>query len=65
MVLKYVVSAAVIGGLFLQHAQGRDLHVVLPTPASTTPVQQLNREGVEAINKRHVDKAKKLFYLGT
>jgi Flp pilus assembly protein TadD len=62
MLLKYVVSAVMIGALFSQHAQARDLHVVLPRPATTTPVQQLNREGVDAINKRHVDKAKKLFY---
>jgi Flp pilus assembly protein TadD len=62
MFSKYVLFAAMLGGLFLQDAQARDLRIVVPKWATTTPVQQLNREGVEAINKHHVDKAKKLFY---
>jgi Flp pilus assembly protein TadD len=57
-----VISAGIIGGLFLQTAQAGDLRIPLPKRGITTPVQQLNREGVEAINKRHVDKAKRLFY---
>ena len=51
-----------IGGLLLQTAQAGDLRIPLPKGATTTPVQQLNREGVEAVNKHRVDKAKKLFY---
>src|SRR5450631_4798773 len=62
MFSKYVLFAAMLGGLFLQDAQARDLRIVVPKRATTTPVQQLNREGVDAINKHHVDKAKKLFY---
>ncbi|MGZ4733650.1 MAG: tetratricopeptide repeat protein [Terriglobales bacterium] len=62
MFSKYVLSAAMIAGLFLPHAQAGDLRITVPRRATTTPVQQLNREGVEAINKHHVDKAKKLFY---
>jgi hypothetical protein len=67
MLSRYVlsaamISAAMIGGLFLRTAQAEDLRISLPKRATTTPVQQLNREGVEAINKHHVDKAKKLFY---
>ncbi len=57
-----LISAVVMGGLFSQTAQAGDLRIALPKRATTTPVQQLNREGVEAINKHHVDKAKKLFY---
>jgi Flp pilus assembly protein TadD len=59
---NYVLCAGMIGGLLLQNAQAGDLRIALPKPAITTPVQQLNREGVEAINQHHVDKAKKLFY---
>jgi Flp pilus assembly protein TadD len=59
---NYVLCAGIIGGLLLQNAQAGDLRIALPKPAITTPVQQLNREGVEAINKHHVDRAKKLFY---
>jgi Flp pilus assembly protein TadD len=62
-VLSAVASSAVmIGGLFLQTAQAGDLRITLPKGSTTTPVQQLNREGVEAINKHNVAKAKKLFY---
>jgi Flp pilus assembly protein TadD len=56
------ISAISIGGAFLQAAQAGDLRITLPKGSTTTPVQQLNREGVDAINKHHVDKAKKLFY---
>jgi len=67
MFSKYVFSAAMIfaamiGGLFSQSSQAGDLRIALPKGATTTPVQRLNREGVDAINKHHVDKAKKLFY---
>ncbi|MGA3091349.1 MAG: tetratricopeptide repeat protein [Terriglobales bacterium] len=62
MFSRYVLSAAMIGGLFLQNAEAGDLRIPVPKRATTTPVQELNREGVEAINKHHVDKAKKLFY---
>src|SRR5258708_2026589 len=67
MLPRYVLFAAMIssampGGLFLTAAQAGDLRIALPKRATTTPVQQLNREGVEAINKHNVDKAKKLFY---
>ncbi len=62
MLSKCVLSAAMVGGLLIQNAWARDLRITVPKHATTTPVQQLNREGVEAINKHHVDKAKKLFY---
>src|SRR6266849_2939661 len=57
-----MISAVMIGGLSLQTAQAGDLRIALPKRPTTTPVQQLNREGVEAINKHHLEKAKKLFY---
>ena len=56
------ISAVTIAGAFLQTAQAGDLRITLPKGSTKTPVQQLNREGVDAINKHHVDKAKKLFY---
>jgi Flp pilus assembly protein TadD len=62
MFSKYVLSAAMLGGLFLQNVQAGNLRIAVPKRATTTPVQQLNRDGVEAINKHHVDRAKKLFY---
>jgi Flp pilus assembly protein TadD len=43
-------------------APASDLNLRLPKRSKLTPVQKLNREGVKEIEKRHVEKAKKLFY---
>src|SRR6266404_1715107 len=43
-------------------ARGGDLRITLPKRTKPTPVQQLNRDGVRAIQKRRYDEAKKLFY---
>jgi tetratricopeptide (TPR) repeat protein len=40
----------------------RDLHFTLPRPSHLTPVQKLNRDGVEEIRKRSYQKAEALFY---
>jgi tetratricopeptide (TPR) repeat protein len=34
----------------------------LPKRGKLTPIQKLNREGVKEVQKRHLEKAKKLFY---
>jgi len=39
-----------------------DLRITLPKRTKPTPVQQLNRDGVKAIEKHKFDKAEKLFY---
>src|SRR5262252_837228 len=39
-----------------------DLKITLPKRTHATPVQNLNREGVEAIKKNQIRKAEKLFY---
>lgn len=39
-----------------------ELKIKIPKRSSLTPVQRLNREGVEAIQKNRLDKAKELFY---
>ncbi|MGC2183746.1 MAG: tetratricopeptide repeat protein [Terriglobales bacterium] len=43
-------------------AQAGDLKITLPKRSKLTPVQRLNREGVEAIRKNNLEKAKSLFY---
>jgi len=45
-----------------QFVQAGDLRISIPRKGKLTPVQRLNREGVEAVQKRHYDKAKALFY---
>ena len=42
--------------------QAKDLKITLPKRSQLTPVQRLNREGVEAVNKHQLNKARELFY---
>jgi Flp pilus assembly protein TadD len=50
----------VIGGV--QAARAGDLKIYIPRRSKLTPVQRLNREGVEAVRKHNLEKAKSLFY---
>jgi Flp pilus assembly protein TadD len=43
-------------------AHAKDLKINIPKRSQLTPVQRLNREGVEAVNKHQFNKAKALFY---
>ena len=43
-------------------SQAGDLKITIPKRSKVTPVQQLNREGVEAVKKHNYDKAEQLFY---
>lgn len=43
-------------------ARAADIHITIPRHSKLTPVQRLNRDGVEAVQKRHFDKAEALFY---
>ncbi len=46
----------------MQTARAGDLKISLPKRSKLTPIQRLNREGVEAIRKNKLEKAKSLFY---
>ena len=43
-------------------AQAQQMRIPLPKKSKYTPVQQLNRDGVAALNKHDLSKAKRLFY---
>jgi Flp pilus assembly protein TadD len=43
-------------------AAAGDLRITLPRRTKPTPVQELNREGVKAVQKHHLADAEKLFY---
>jgi Flp pilus assembly protein TadD len=43
-------------------ARAGDLRITIPRRSHLTPVQRLNREGVEALRKNQYEKAKALFY---
>jgi Flp pilus assembly protein TadD len=59
-VLASLIGISVVGSL--PGAVGRDLKITLPKGSQLTPVQKLNREGVEAIRKHNYEKAESLFY---
>src|SRR5215471_671983 len=42
--------------------RGQEFHLPLPKKSDYTPVQQLNRDGVKALQKHNINKAKQLFY---
>jgi len=65
--LAMLVPAAIMAATFAPLLHAGDIHtgdikITIPKRSELTPVQRLNREGVEAINKRHFNKAKELFY---
>jgi Flp pilus assembly protein TadD len=43
-------------------ASAANLRITIPKRSKPTPVQQLNRDGVKAVQKRDFNRAKKLFY---
>jgi len=53
---------AFVAGCGLQCAQAGDLKITIPRRSPLTPVQRLNREGVEAVRKHNYPKAEQLFY---
>jgi Flp pilus assembly protein TadD len=57
-----IIVVTVIAGSAPQIARAGDLKLTLPKRSHLTPVQRLNREGVEAIQKQNYEKAETLFY---
>ena len=60
--LLIALVAALTAGCGSQPAQAKDLKINIPKRSNLTPVQRLNREGVEAVRKHNYKKAEKLFY---
>jgi Flp pilus assembly protein TadD len=58
----FLSGFVVIAALGCQCAQAGDLKIMIPRRSQLTPVQRLNREGVEAIKKHKYAKAEQLFY---
>ncbi|MGH9350915.1 MAG: hypothetical protein ACRD2G_01930, partial [Terriglobia bacterium] len=53
---------AVVVLLAFQASWAGDLKITLPRRSELTPVQRLNREGVEAVRKHRYEKAEAIFY---
>ena len=60
--LRLLVALGVIAVSGLRLGWAGDLKLTFPKRSVLTPVQRLNREGVEAIRKHQYDKAETLFY---
>src|SRR5713226_7283973 len=58
----WLVVLCVCAGWGVQTARAGDLKINLPRRSKLTPVQRLNRDGVEAVRKHDLEKAKSLFY---
>jgi Flp pilus assembly protein TadD len=54
--------AAMAGVYAPQCSPAKDLKISIPRRSKLTPVQRLNREGVEAVRKHNYKKAEQLFY---
>jgi Flp pilus assembly protein TadD len=59
-VLALSLGLSMMSGGFA--AQAQQLRIPLPKKSKFTPVQQLNRDGVAALKKHDIGKAKRLFY---
>src|SRR3984893_3761228 len=60
--LLFAIAVIVIAGSAPRIARAGDLKLTLPKRSHLTPVQRLNREGVDAIQKHNYEKAETLFY---
>src|ERR1700722_1273872 len=65
MCLRFKSLLALVGlvaGGGLQCAQAGDLKITIPKRSQLTPVQRLNRDGVDAVRKHNYPKAEEFFY---
>ncbi|MGA8670016.1 MAG: tetratricopeptide repeat protein, partial [Terracidiphilus sp.] len=60
--LKWMAVIAVTVASLSPHAWAADVKITIPRRSELSPVQRLNREGVEAVKSRHYQKAEQLFY---
>ena len=60
--MRLYLLALLILSLGLVSAEAQELRLPLPKKSKYTPVQKLNRDGVKALEKHDVDKAKRYFY---
>jgi tetratricopeptide (TPR) repeat protein len=60
--MSFVVSAAVLLCLGAAQLKAQNLKITLPRHSPLTPVQRLNREGVDLVRRQQYDKAEAVFY---
>ena len=62
MQVKRILCAALLALAASTVAHAGDIRIPLPKKSKTTPVQELNRQGVQALRKNQLEKAKGFFY---
>jgi Flp pilus assembly protein TadD len=60
--LRLLAAIVLITGTGFHHAWGKDIRITIPRHSELTPVQRLNREGVEAVRRHQYEKAEAMFY---
>jgi tetratricopeptide (TPR) repeat protein len=60
--VRFLAVIVVIAASGLQNSWARDIRITLPKRSGLTPVQRLNREGVDAVRKQEYEKAEEIFY---
>src|SRR5690349_1242867 len=61
-VILVLAAIAAVCGVAPHRAWAGDLKIMIPKRSQPTPVQRLNREGVNAIRKQRYQEAETLFY---
>ena len=61
---RWLVGGVLAAGIAAggSKAQAGDLKITIPKRSHPTPIQRLNREGVDALRKHNYKKAESLFY---
>ena len=62
MQVKRILCAVLLAVAASTVAHAGDIRIPLPKKSKTTPVQELNRQGVQALRKNQLEKAKGFFY---
>lgn len=56
------ITAVMMAGSWFAQGEDRKISISIPRRSKLTPVQRLNREGVEAVQKHKYQRAEQLFY---
>lgn len=60
--MRFYLLTILLLSLGLVSGEAQQFRIPLPKKSKYTPVQQLNRDGVKALQKHNIDKAKRYFY---
>lgn len=59
---RVLAAIVLITATGFHHVWGKDIRITIPRRSELTPVQRLNREGVDAVRRHNYEKAEAMFY---